>query len=225
MTVKEAALAAGVTRQWLNVRVNRGEVPGVTRGPNGRLLIQSDDELRRWASQNQKLLSGQRGRRLMAEQRSRLRSAAGNYLTVGELADRCDCAPETIRAKAAKIPGVFMGPRGVRYSFEVSEKLSMWIEREVARSLLRRKHGRRLSEYDEPKPPGTFLRPLLRVLADYKFGALEGEETLDLIDPDELILLNRTLEPFLRRIQRRLKKRLSRPSVANVRRAGAHKSS
>jgi hypothetical protein len=60
----------------------------------------------------------------------------------------------------------------------------------------------------EPKPDRSFLEPLLKVLASSRFERLKDESTLEKFSRDELVMLDRSLEPFLaihERIEKRLK--------------------
>ncbi len=227
MTVKELAAAAGITRQWLNVRVNRDEVPGVTRGANGRLMIQSSDELLDWVSQNRKMLSGQRGRRLIAKQRSQRLSASESYLTVGEVAEMCACSSETIRSKALLIPGFRM--HGMRYRFEDSERLRRWIEREAEQSLLRRKQVHRL-RLNHGR--GSVIE-IYAALQRFRFtlNRQGGAEAFKHQPPAELDYMLGELSVVhrfaseLMALRQNLKKRPSPPSPANAHRANARRSS
>lgn len=63
----------------------------------------------------------------------------------------------------------------------------------------------------EPKPSRSFLDPLLRVLGSSRFDALKDEQTLDKLTRDELFMLDRSLEPFLK-IKSRIEFRLSSPA-------------
>jgi excisionase family DNA binding protein len=48
VTVAELAREIGISRQWLNKLVDRGKIPAVKRGKNGRLIIRSGEELSDW---------------------------------------------------------------------------------------------------------------------------------------------------------------------------------
>jgi hypothetical protein len=63
---------------------------------------------------------------------------------------------------------------------------------------------------NEPKPGRSFLDPLLKVLGSSRFDSLKDDRTLDRLSREELFMLDKSLEPFLR-IKSRIEQRLSTP--------------
>lgn len=70
MTISEISQKTCLTRQWLNRLADRGEIPGITRKPNGRLKIQADPKLRNWITITARSVSRQRARRVQIHDRA-----------------------------------------------------------------------------------------------------------------------------------------------------------
>jgi hypothetical protein len=235
MTVMQLAEAAGISRQWLNVLVSRGEVPGVTRSASGRLLLQPSPALEQWAKQKREHLNNQRGRRLLPYRKPRDSTASRPYFTTGELADACRCSRETIRAKAHKIPGAELV--GMRYRFTDSKALRDWIERRKESASIQAKRlqfKRRLQAKKHRLNPTVrgFQRVYEAVLnLAFELKRYETTELFhDIYREEADFALEQLGQIFrfakeLQQIRGKLKTSPLLPLLANVRRANVHKSS
>jgi hypothetical protein len=131
MIVAELCEAAGITRQWLNKRVDMGDVPGCRRKPNERLEIRECPELDEWIKTTSHLQKTKRGRRLtLSERLERLEAgSSGKNYTVTELAKKTGVTASTITRRILEIPGAYFD--GIRYRFQNTPDLAQWVEAEI----------------------------------------------------------------------------------------------
>jgi hypothetical protein len=149
MTVSELASRAGISRQWLNVLADKGEVPGCSRKANGRLQIEpSDGRLEKWIrTQNEKLLEKAKLPSFLADKQMECVPEGENFLTAEDLAKLVGESPRTIRRKVAEngIPSTFLVGGRQQIMFDHTSALEKWIVRQRLRAELR-------------LPPDTFWR-------------------------------------------------------------------
>jgi excisionase family DNA binding protein len=140
MTVSELASRAGLTRQWLNVRVDKGEVPGCSRKANGRLQIEPSALLEKWIrAQNKKQLEKSKLPSFLADKQMECVPEGANFLTAEDLAKLVGESPRTIRRKVAEngIPSTFLIGTRQRIMFDHTSALEKWITRQRLRAELR----------------------------------------------------------------------------------------
>ena len=131
MTVNELCRRAGITRQWLNKLVDRGEAPCCSRKPNERLAIGDGPDLEAWIERIANRQKKKRGRRLSLQERiDRLqRTPDLDQYTVNDLAKKIDVTASTVRRRILEIPGVFYD--GKVYRIPNTPELRKWINEET----------------------------------------------------------------------------------------------
>jgi hypothetical protein len=155
MTVNELCARSGITRQWLNKRVDLGKVPGCHRKPNGRLEIVECKELSEWIGITADLQRKKLGKRLSLQERL---VRVGDCLTpesytAVELSRKVGLTASTINRRVLDIPGAYFD--GTRYRFRNTPELTQWIKAGVAeRYLEREKILRQRARF----PSNEFLR-------------------------------------------------------------------
>jgi hypothetical protein len=133
MTVNQLCSSAGITRQWLNTRADRGEVPGVDRRENGRLHIVETRELQAWARTMALRQKKKRGRRLTLKERidrSKIDPTI-EKLTCKQLADKIGGTAKTVRLRVLEIPSAYSD--GTSYFFQVTPTLKKWIAGQISK--------------------------------------------------------------------------------------------
>jgi hypothetical protein len=132
MTVNDLCKMAGITRQWLNKRVDLGKVPGCHRKPSGRLAIDECPELHKWAKTCSALQKKKQGKRLTLQQRlDRLNdSPIAESFTAAELGRKIGLTASTINRRVEEIPGAYFD--GKRFLFQNTPELKHWIEGGIA---------------------------------------------------------------------------------------------
>jgi len=131
VTVTELCRRAGITRQWLNKLIDRGEVPCCSRKQNERLAIGDGPGLEEWIERTANRQKKKQGRRLSLQERiDRFQRIPDlDQYTVNDLAKKIDVTVSTVRRRILEIPGVFYD--GKAYRIPNTPELKRWIHEET----------------------------------------------------------------------------------------------
>jgi hypothetical protein len=146
MNVTDICKTTGITRQWLNKLVDRGEVPGASRRDSGRLQIADSPEFRRWVTARSRLTTKRnRTRDQLRRDKATIKAPIEGDYTSRELATMVGCTAESIRNRVVSIPGARLDESTTKvydkklgrniqihnvYRFRDCPELREWIEAE-----------------------------------------------------------------------------------------------